>query len=82
MRKWMHYWFERNTVVRAVKIAMIVGPILTVINQYDVILRGDYSVRVVGKMLLTFLVPYCVSSFSSVSAAMERDAERKSGTSR
>ncbi len=63
--------------LRAVKVAAIVGPILTVINQYDVLLRGDYSFRVIAKIVLTFLVPYCVSSFSSARAEIALEAERE-----
>jgi DNA-binding response OmpR family regulator len=70
----LHYWFRRETVRRALTVAGIVGPILTLINQYDVLLRGELSVRFWMKVLLTFLVPYCVSSFSSARAYMEHDA--------
>lgn len=67
-------WFRRETVRRALTVAGIVGPILTVINQYDVLLRLEFSLRFWMKVLLTFLVPYCVSSFSSARAYMEQDA--------
>lgn len=70
----LHYWFRRETVRRALTVAGIVGPILTLINQYDVLLRLEFSLRFWMKVLLTFLVPYCVSSFSSARAYMEQDA--------
>jgi hypothetical protein len=79
MRKLLHYWFQQRTVLRAVKVAAIVGPILTLINQYDVLLNGDFSLRVVSKIVLTFLVPYCVSSFSSARAEIEREALQQQG---
>jgi len=79
MRKLLYYWFQRRTVLRAVKVAAIVGPILTLINQYDVLLNGNYSARVIGKIVLTFLVPYCVSSFSSARAEIEREVAREPG---
>lgn len=79
MGKWFHYWFRRDTFLRAVKVAGVVGPILTLINQYDVLLSGNYSPHVLGKVLLTFLVPYCVSSFSAASAEIQRDAQRERG---
>ncbi|MBM4256018.1 MAG: hypothetical protein FJ147_08990 [Deltaproteobacteria bacterium] len=77
MRKLLYYWFQKRTILRAVKVAAIVGPILTLINQYDVLLRGDYSIRVLSKIVLTFLVPYCVSSFSSARAEVEREVDRQ-----
>jgi hypothetical protein len=77
MRKLFHYWFRRETVVRAVKVAAIVGPILTVINQGDVLLSGEYSPRVFLKIILTFLVPYGVSSFSSALTYIEREQQER-----
>lgn len=74
LRRFFHYWFLQETVRRAVKVACIVGPTLTMINQYDHLWRGEFSVRLFLKILLTFMVPYSVSSFSSARAHMERDA--------
>jgi hypothetical protein len=73
----VHYWFRRETVRRALTVAGIVGPILTVINQYDVLWRLEFSLRVWLKVALTFLVPYCVSSFSSARAYMEQEARKR-----
>jgi hypothetical protein len=77
MRKLFYYWFRRETVVRAVKMAAIVGPLLTVINQGDVLLSGQYSPRVFLKIILTFLVPYSVSSFSSALTYIEREQQER-----
>jgi hypothetical protein len=74
VRRFLHFWFLRETVLRALRIACVVGPILTVINQYDLLLRGEFSLRLFSKILLTFAVPYSVSSFSSARAYMEREA--------
>ena len=73
LRRFVYHWFRRETVVRAVKVAAIVGPILTVINQYDVLLSLDLSLRLLSKIGLTFLVPYSVSSFSSARAYMDNE---------
>lgn len=73
LRRFIHYWFLRETVRRALKVAFIVGPVLTVINQHDVLFRGELSLHLVLKILLTFVVPYSVSSFSSARAYMERE---------
>ncbi|MCR9257527.1 MAG: nitrate/nitrite transporter NrtS [Alphaproteobacteria bacterium] len=53
---------------RAVLVAAVVGPILTLINQHDALMAGagpDWS-----KTALTFCVPFCVSLFSSWRASM------------
>jgi hypothetical protein len=78
-RRFLAHWFRREPVNRALKIAGVVGPILTLINQYDVLLRLEFSLRFWMKVGLTFLVPYCVSSFSSARAYMEQEACERGG---
>ncbi len=63
----------RTTVVRAMKISAIVGTILTAINQGDVILAGGWPPY--WKLILTYIVPYSVSSYST--AALLFDQQKK-----
>ncbi len=58
----------RPVLSRAIYIALIVGTILTIINQGDVLLAGVVTPLVVAKILLTYAVPYSVSTFSALSA--------------
>ncbi|MGE0683300.1 MAG: nitrate/nitrite transporter NrtS [Candidatus Binatia bacterium] len=74
LRRFLYYWFMKETVARACKVAAVVGFILTGINQHDVLLRGDFSLHLFIKIGLTFMVPYSVSSFSSARAYMDREA--------
>ncbi len=55
-----------QTVKRATVVAVVVGTVLTLINQYDVLLMGDLTVKVLGQMFLTYLVPYIVSTHGQV----------------
>jgi hypothetical protein len=48
---------------RTIAIALVVGTILCLINQLDVLLRGDLSARVWLKVGLTYVVPFCVSNY-------------------
>ena len=73
--RFFHHWFRRETVTRAIKVACVVGPTLTIINQHDVLLNRQFSPRLFAKILLTFFVPYCVSSSSSTRAYMEDEAK-------
>jgi hypothetical protein len=57
---------------RARKFAVIVGAILIAINHGDAIVSGEVSTERWLKMGLTVVVPYCVSTLSSVEA-MRRD---------
>lgn len=65
---------SRPAVVRrALKYAVIVGAVLIAINHGDALLRGDVSPGRLARMLLTCLVPYCVSTLSSVEAMRSRE---------
>jgi len=54
---------------RSIIVAVIVGTILNLINQADVI-TGSAAFNLL-KCLLTYLVPFCVSTYGSVTAIME-----------
>lgn len=59
----------RRTVFRALKVCGIVGTILILINQGDRIALGEFPP--LWKILLTYLVPYCVSSYSTAMLLIE-----------
>jgi hypothetical protein len=74
LRRFLYHFFRRETVLRALKVAVVVGPLLSIINHYDLFLNLDFSLRLIVKMFMTCLVPYSVSSFSSARAYMDREA--------
>ena len=47
---------------KTVRIALVVGCVLTLINQGDVIARGDATSLTVVKICLNFVVPFVVSN--------------------
>jgi hypothetical protein len=51
---------------RSLIIAIVVGTILTAINQGNVILRGDFPAELVWKIPLTYAVPYCVATTGAI----------------
>jgi len=53
-----------GVVKRAIIVALIVGTLLNLINQGNHFFTGTV---VWWKLILTYLVPYCVSSYSSAS---------------
>ena len=55
-----------GTPLAAVRIALVVGTVLTAINHGDVILAG--AMPPVWKVLLTYCVPYCVATYGAVTA--------------
>jgi len=71
-------WFKLArhpaTVRRALLTACIVGPVLIAINAGPAILAGRLTRTQVVQMGLTFLVPYLVSTVSSVATRREVNA--------
>ena len=53
---------------RALGVALVVGTILFAINQLDVVLAGELTFVLIAKVALTYLVPYCVSTYSALQA--------------
>ena len=69
-------FFRRETVFRAIKVAMVVGPILIIINHHDALLSLELHRHLYFKIALTFLVPYCVSAYSSAQAYCGEDLKK------
>jgi hypothetical protein len=64
---WRHA-LAPSVVRRALGYAVVVGAVLIAINHGDALVRGEWSGTRWLKMGLTVLVPYCVSTLSSVGA--------------
>lgn len=60
--------FGDGTPRKAVLTALVVGTILTGINHGDVIVTG--SIPPVWKIILTYCVPYCVTTWGAVTGKM------------
>jgi hypothetical protein len=61
----IQYAFSGRVFQRNLLIALIVGTLLTIANQFDVILRGPLHVVLLVKMCLNFAIPFVVSSVSA-----------------
>ncbi|WP_436514501.1 nitrate/nitrite transporter NrtS [Ekhidna sp. To15] len=48
----------------SIKIAIVVGSILSLINQYDVLISWDLSNKDILRIFLNYLVPFSVASIS------------------
>jgi hypothetical protein len=66
---------SKQVVSRAARIAIIVGSILAIINHGDALIPWDLNTEKLIKILLTYLVPYCVSSYSSVRAIQAQKSQ-------
>lgn len=59
---------SRNVVFSAFKVALLVGTALAFINHGDALLRMDINIKRLSQIILTYIVPYGVSTYSSVKA--------------
>jgi hypothetical protein len=66
MPSWWHFATSEGTPGYALVMGLIVGTILTAINQGDFILAGEMPDLV--KAGLTYMVPYCVATYGAVTA--------------
>lgn len=50
--------------IDSIKVALFVGTILCIINQYDVLLSGTTTMKDWVKIGLNFIVPFSVATYS------------------
>ena len=75
MREFFKYALMLSTVKRALNVSLIITPILTVFNHFQEIRELSMGGAFWLQVGLTFLVPYCVSTFSSAQAAREEHSK-------
>ena len=66
--------FRREHLRQTLKIALVVGTVLTLINQLDVILKGDATTVTWLKCGLNYCVPFVVSNLGLL-AGKRADSE-------
>ena len=66
-REALAYCARRDHLRRTVRIALVVGLILTAINQADVIFSGEATAATWLKCALNFVVPFVVSNLGLLS---------------
>jgi hypothetical protein len=71
MHGWFSLCFNRSVVRRAAYSAVIVGAVLVTINHGDALLTGKLDPTRLFRIILTIMVPYIVSTVSSVITLLE-----------
>lgn len=61
---------QKTIVLSSMRVAVVVGLLLNVINQGSVFLHGEGINW--GQVVLNFVVPYCVASYSAARHDLER----------
>ena len=62
---------NKNIFYKSLKIAVIVGTILNIINQGDKLFALDFENIDFLKSFLTYIVPFLVSTYAAISVKME-----------
>ena len=63
--------FSRSVVIRALKVALIIGTIINLINQGNILISFDFSNLNLIKIFLTYIVPYGVTTYTAISMKLE-----------
>lgn len=79
MAEWFRLASRPSVVRRALRYAVVVGLVLITINHGGAILHGEITLSRLVQMVLTTIVPYLVSTASSVAALRDQSAERVIG---
>ncbi len=67
------YCLERPTLLFSIKMALVVGTLLAVINHGQAIFTGHFTSDRLLPMLLTYCVPFSVSMYSQIQGKRQRD---------
>ena len=71
MKRWLSIAARRDVVISSLKICVVVGTVLVSINYFDRLFSGNLSGIDYFKALLMYCVPYCVSTYGSVSVSVK-----------
>ncbi|MFT7460334.1 MAG: hypothetical protein ACI909_003022 [Planctomycetota bacterium] len=77
MNVWLETAMRPEVFKRSWRVAILIGTILIGINYFDRVLAGSLLTMDYFKMMLTYCVPFCVSTHASVSAIMEQQRTTK-----
>ncbi len=69
--------FDRGTILRSAKTALIVGTVLALLNHWQQMLSAQFSPSWVVPTLLTYLVPFLVATYSQVQGKRQRERSRQ-----
>lgn len=66
--RWLRVALSPGVMARAVKVALVVGSALNLVNQGSVLLSGNVAGFDALCGLLNFVVPYCVATYGATAA--------------
>ena len=78
MRLFIKHACDPVCIKRSIKVALVVGTILFLINHFDSIYYGTLNATNYFQIGLTYVVPYLVSTFGSAMQARHIELNRQS----
>ena len=63
---------DKNNLILAIKMSLVVGTLLNCINQGDCLVTQDFTDLNVPKLIFTYTVPFFVSIYSSTITKLKR----------
>jgi hypothetical protein len=73
---WLSYCLEPDSLRFSLKMALIVGTILAIINHGYSLLTGHFTAGEIYPLLLTYCVPFTVSMIGQIQGKRQRDQAR------
>ncbi len=74
------YGLERDTLLRSLKTALVVGTILGVINHGSALLARQLTAEQLAPLLISYLVPFGVAMYGQIQGKRQRDQIQARGT--
>jgi hypothetical protein len=72
-RSLVAYCLERSTLLFSIKMALVIGTLLAVINHGQAIVTGHFTSDRLLPLLLTYGVPFAVAMYSQIQGKRQRD---------
>lgn len=76
MNQWLKHAVTPSVMQRSVRVSLIVGTLIGAINYGDKILAGSIQSSEWIKAIVTFAVPYIVSTYAAVSTILHMERQK------
>lgn len=67
---WLRECFRRRVVLEALKVSLVVGTVLNLINHFGLLSGHGLTMKGLGEVLLNYAVPFAVSSHGQAAASV------------
>ena len=61
MKEFVKHAKQKQNLKGAIRVGLVVGTMLGIINHYDMFISGNYETRRIIQIILTYLIPFFVS---------------------